>query len=144
METAPLYRMLHSTPLLFGVPPKMALGLLTGSVLLGIVGTVWNWMIGVGVAVIAALVWGGFAWVFSRDRADVAAVLLSVRGIRLSRRLNSFRPSKRRVVFVERRSGGDMGAGPARRHGGSIDDAADGQGAQVSFAEAPHTSGRTR
>jgi hypothetical protein len=113
MDVAPLYRVIHGSPLLLGLPPRMALTLLAGSVLLGLVGTVWNWMIGAGVAAMAAVFWGGAAWVFNRDRAEVAQVLLKLRGIRLSRKLSSFRPSGRRVVIVDRRRNG-AGAGASQ------------------------------
>lgn len=99
----PIYRSLHASPLLGGVPIYLFFALFLAGCL-GVFGAFAVLGRSGGLAMMGAvgLSWGAMAFIYAQDRVRVP--LLLIRWLYpVSRRISSYSPSQERVVVVEER-----------------------------------------
>ena len=99
-ESAPLYRFLHSAPMLGGVPAHYALGLVAVASLLGFGLMSIDRVVGLGVVITVVLAWGLLAVVHAQDRVQVPLFFLRIRN-RVPRRITSYSPTGQLVTVAE-------------------------------------------
>jgi hypothetical protein len=100
-EPTPIYRSLHSAPMLGGVPAPIALALVAAAAVGGlVVFSAIDKLLGVLSIAMVGAIWGVLAAVFAQDRVQVPLFWLRLFH-RFPARVSSFSPSLKRVVIIE-------------------------------------------
>jgi hypothetical protein len=101
-ETSVIYRSLHASPMVGGLPVYWCCGLVIG----GLAGTVAVMAVatklaGLAVILAVAVAWGLLAYVYAQDRVRLPLLLIR-RKAKVSAHITSYAPSRRRCVIEEK------------------------------------------